>query len=99
MFWENSDFLAVRQGEGVFKNIGPAELIGCFNCGGCPGKRIVDRAKLLVKGGADVIALSASMHNSCDGHGVCPFYDTIQKTLANQLGSIIIVDPTTRRGV
>lgn len=96
--WENKDFLAVRQGEGVFKNVGPAELVGCFTCGGCPGKKIVDRATLLVRGGADIIALSSSMQDTVDGFA-CPYYQTMRQALSKQFKSVIIVDPMTSEGL
>ena len=96
--WENTDLLAVRQGYGVFKDIGPLELIGCFTCGGCPGKKIVERANLLVKAGADIIALSSSMQNTGDG-SACPYYESIREALGKQLKSVIIVDPLTSRGM
>ncbi len=96
--WENKDFLAVREGSGVFKNVGAAELIGCFTCGGCPGKQVVDRARLLIKGGADIIALSSSIHYANDGCG-CPYYAHIRKELDKQLKSVIIIDPVTNSGM
>lgn len=46
-------------GKLAFEGVGPSEIVGIVSCGGCPGKRAVSRAKMLVDRGAEVIALAS----------------------------------------
>lgn len=81
-----ADFRTIREKSGIFENINEdIELVGFTNCGGCPGKKSVLRAKMLVDRGADTIAFA-----SCIGKGTpigypCPFakrmQDLVQKTV------------------
>ena len=44
-----TDFLTVAQGKGSFASLGEeCEIMGFVSCGGCPGKRAVARAQMLV---------------------------------------------------
>ena len=53
------DFKAIQGKTGVFTGIDTdIEITGFTNCGGCPGKKAVLRAKELVKRGADTIAFA-----------------------------------------
>ena len=55
-----ADFKAVRNKTGVFEGVQEEiELIGFANCGGCPAKKSILRARELVKRGADTIALAS----------------------------------------
>ena len=46
----------VREKKGVFEGVREdIEIIGFINCGGCPAKKSVLRARELVKRGADTI--------------------------------------------
>jgi predicted metal-binding protein len=51
----STDFSVARAGKGAFEATGPAEVIGLVSCGGCPGKRAVSRAKVMIDRGADAI--------------------------------------------
>jgi len=53
----NTDFKVASEGKLAFQEIGPSEIIGFVSCGGCPGKRAVSRAKLMVERGAEAIVL------------------------------------------
>ena len=47
-----ADFIAIRNKRGSFADLdGELELIGFTNCGGCPGKRVLLKAKLLIDRG------------------------------------------------
>lgn len=48
-----TDFSFAAQGKGAFEELGPCEVIGFVSCGGCPGKRAVARARMLVDRGAE----------------------------------------------
>lgn len=81
-----TDFRVISQRQGAFEGVTEEiEIIGFCNCGGCPGKRTVLRARELVRRGADTIALA-----SCIGLGTplgypCPFTAKIKSLLANDL--------------
>lgn len=49
----NTDFKVAKEGEFAFEETGPVEVIGFVSCGGCPGKRAVTRAKMMVDRGAE----------------------------------------------
>lgn len=55
-----ADFKAVREKTGVFDGVeDEIVIIGFINCGGCPGKKAVLRARELVKRGADTLAFAS----------------------------------------
>ena len=49
-----TDFKAIKDKIGAFADEDNIELVGFTNCGGCPGKRAVLRARLLKSRGADI---------------------------------------------
>ncbi|SCM79192.1 putative CGGC domain protein [uncultured Sporomusa sp.] len=97
MTWQTKDFAAVKKGAGVFRDLGPAVVVGSIACAGCPGKRVVDRAKLLIKCGADIIAVSSCMSSTASDKNACPYYEHILAELSKQLRSTIVID--CRNGV
>lgn len=80
------DFATVREKGGAFANVDePIEIVGFINCGGCPGKKAVLRARELVKRGADTIAFT-----SCIGKGTpigypCPFAKKMKDIIQNDV--------------
>ncbi len=92
MTWETKDFAAAKKGAGVFRDLGPAAVVGYIACAGCPGKRVVDSAKLLIKCGADIIAMSSCMNSTDAGGNACPYYERIRQELSKQLRSTIVID-------
>ena len=55
-----TDFRMMREKKGAFEGIDEEiEVIGFINCGGCPGKKAVLRARELVKRGADTIVFAS----------------------------------------
>jgi len=55
-----TDFKFIREKKGAFENITEdIEIIGFVNCGGCPGKKAVLRARKLVEKGADTIVFAS----------------------------------------
>ena len=59
-----TDFVTAAKGKGSFEAFGECQIVGFVSCGGCPGKRAVARAKMLVDRGAEAVALA-----SCIGKG------------------------------
>ena len=93
-----ADFRAVRQKTGAFSEVGPEEeieWIGFINCGGCPGKKAVLRAKELVKRGADTIAFASCIQKGTPIGYPCPFADTMKELLRKSLPeSVRLIDYT-----
>ena len=51
-----TDFKFVKERKGAFDGVEEdIEILGFINCGGCPGKKAVLRARELAKRGADII--------------------------------------------
>ncbi len=86
-----SDFLVATNGSHAFEELGPTEIVGFVSCGGCPGKRAVTRAKMLVDRGADAIVLA-----SCISHGnpigfACPHYEQMRAAIERKIGAEILL--------
>ena len=54
-----TDFKMVREHKGAFESQEDIEIIGFINCGGCPGKKSLLRARKLIERGADTIAFAS----------------------------------------
>lgn len=61
------------------------EIIGFANCGGCPGKKAVLRAKLLVERGADTIAFASCIQKGTPIGYPYPFHARMKKLLQTWL--------------
>ena len=91
-----SDFKAIKSKTGVFEGVSEdIEIIGFVNCGGCPGKRSVLRARELVKRGADTIAFASCIQRGNPLGYPCPFAKKMRDIVSNDLSdSITILDYT-----
>ena len=91
-----SDFKAIKAKTGVFEGVSEdIEIIGFVNCGGCPGKRSVLRARELVKRGADTIAFASCIQRGNPLGYPCPFEKKMRDIVSNDLSdSITILDYT-----
>ena len=77
----SSCFKVIKAREGAFKGISEdIEIVGFINCGGCPGKKSVLRAQMLVERGADTIVFASCIQKGTPIGYPCPFYKKI-KTL------------------
>ena len=72
--------------EGVEENI---ELVGFCNCGGCPGKRAVLRARLLAERGADTIAFASCIQKGTPIGYPCPFAKKMKELIEKDLGGAV----------
>lgn len=90
-----TDFSFAAQGKGAFEELGPCEVIGFVSCGGCPGKRAVARAKMLVDRGAEAVALASCI---CKGNPIsfpCPHHETMHAAIRKKLGDgVPVLDHT-----
>lgn len=90
-----TDFKAAREGTFAFQESGAAEIIGFVTCGGCPGKRAVARAKMLVERGAETILLASCIAKGNPIGFPCPHFAAMKAAIAKKLGpDIPIIDWT-----
>ena len=91
-----TDFRMIRERQGVFEGITEEiELIGFINCGGCPGKRAVLRARELVKRGADTIVFASCIQKGTPIGYPCPFARKMREIVSDTVGEEIkILDYT-----
>lgn len=91
-----TDFRMVREKKGVFEGIeDDIEIIGFINCGGCPAKKAVLRARELVKRGADTIVFASCIQKGTPIGYPCPFAKKMKDLIANDLGdSVKLLDYT-----
>ncbi len=91
-----TDFRMVREKKGVFENIKEdIEITGFINCGGCPAKKAVLRARELVKRGADTIAFASCIQKGTPIGYPCPFSKKMKDLIKNDLGdSVKLLDYT-----
>lgn len=90
------DFQIIRDKTGVFEGLNEnIELVGFINCGGCPGKRAVLRARELVKRGADTIIFASCIQKGTPLGYPCPFARKMKELVIKEVGeSIRILDYT-----
>lgn len=90
------DFKAIQNKTGTFAGVQEEiEIIGFANCGGCPGKKAVLRARELVKRGADTIAFASCIQKGTPIGYPCPFAMKMKNVIAADLGdSVQLLDHT-----
>lgn len=82
-----TDFRAIREKQGAFAGVdGEIEIVGFANCGGCPGKKALLRARELVKRGADTIAFASCIQKGTPIGYSCPFAKKMRELVAEDLG-------------
>ncbi len=84
-----SCFKVAKGGKLAFEEIGPVEIVGVLSCGGCPGKRAVTRAKLMVDRGAEIIVLSSCISRGNPVGFPCPHYEMIKEAIVKKIGTEI----------
>lgn len=84
------DFKTIRQKLGAFEGVEEdIELVGFCNCGGCPGKRAVLRARLLAERGADTIAFASCIQKGTPIGYPCPFAKKMKELIEKDLGGAV----------
>ena len=82
-----TDFKMIREKKGAFEGIEEEiELIGFCNCGGCPAKKAVLRARKLVERGADTIAFASWIQKGTPIGYPCPFAKKMKEIIEKDLG-------------
>ncbi|MBI9109709.1 CGGC domain-containing protein [Maridesulfovibrio ferrireducens] len=89
------DFKVTANGTLGFESTGPVEIVGFVSCGGCPGKRAVARAKMMVDRGAEIIAFASCISKGNPIGYACPFFEEIKSAVIRKVGpEIEILDYT-----
>ena len=93
------DFQAIRERSGSFAGEEEIELVGFINCGGCPGKKSVLRARSLVSQGADTIAFASCIQKGTPIGYPCPFAKRMKELVQREVGdNVRILDYTHEAG-
>ncbi|BAE82415.1 hypothetical protein DSY0626 [Desulfitobacterium hafniense Y51] len=86
-----TDFKVAREGKLAFAETGPVEVIGFLSCGGCPGKKAISRAKLMVDRGAEIIAFASCIKKGNPIGFPCPHFAQINEAVVKKVGSEVQV--------
>lgn len=86
-----TDFKCAREGTSAFEPFAPCEIVGFVSCGGCPGKRAVARAKILVDRGAEAVFLASCISKGKPIDIPCPHYETMKAAIEKKLGENVPV--------
>lgn len=85
-----TDFRMIREKKGAFEGIEEEiEIVGFINCGGCPAKKAVLRARELVKRGAGTIVFASCIQKGTPIGYPCPFARRMKEIIAKDLGEEI----------
>ncbi|MDL2294342.1 CGGC domain-containing protein [Ruminococcaceae bacterium OttesenSCG-928-D13] len=77
---------------GAFSGIdGDITITGINTCGGCPGKKAVSRAALMVKQGAEAIALCSCIEKGTPIGFACPHKEEMLSAIKKKVGSEITI--------
>lgn len=83
-------FMVVNNKKCVFEKVeDEIEIIGFSTCGGCPGKKVISRAKEMIRRGADTIVLASCMTKGTPIQFPCPHVGQIMKALESNLSKEI----------
>jgi predicted metal-binding protein len=86
-----TDFIVTKNGKGAFQETGPVDIVGFVTCGGCPGKKAIPRAKMLIERGAEAIVFASCISRGNPIGFPCPHYTTIRDVVMKAIGSEIPV--------
>lgn len=74
---------------------GEIEVVGMTTCGGCPGKRAVNRAEEMVNRGADTIVFASCITRGTPIGFVCPHAEVMMRAVRKAVGDAVrIIDYT-----
>ena len=91
----NTDFKVAAEGVKAFAETGPVEVMGFISCGGCPGKRAVARAKVMVERGAKAIVFASCISRGNPIGIPCPHWGSMRESIGKAVGSeIVLIDYT-----
>ena len=82
----NTDFIVAKQGKCAFEETGPVDIIGFLSCGGCPGKKAVTRAQLLVDRGAEAVVFASCISKGNPIGFACPHFEKMKEAIEKKIG-------------
>lgn len=83
-------FKMIREKDGSFSGTQEdIEIVGFINCGGCPGKKTILRARELVDRGADTIVFASCIQRGTPIEYPCPFAKDMENNIQNDLPDTI----------
>jgi predicted metal-binding protein len=85
----NTDFKIAKEGKQAFAETGPVEILGYVSCGGCPGKRAIARAKLMVDCGVEAIVFASCISQGNPIGYPCPHYENMRDAVIKKIGNKI----------
>lgn len=88
------DFKIAKDGKCAFEPTGPVEIVGFVSCGGCCGKKVVARAKMLVDRGAEAVVFASCITKGNPIHYACPHYEAIKKAVVHALPQLRLIEWT-----
>ncbi|MBU2590506.1 MAG: CGGC domain-containing protein [Nitrospinae bacterium] len=80
-----ADFKAALKGRFAFEKTGPVEIVGFVSCGGCPGKRAVPRAQMMIGRGAEIIVLASCLARGNPIDYPCPHFQKIREAIRKNI--------------
>ena len=81
-----TDFKVIREKQGAFEGVEEdIDIVGFSNCGGCPGKKAVLRARELVGRGADTLAFASCIQRGNPIGYPCPFAKKMKDIILQDL--------------
>ncbi len=86
-----NDFKCAAAGSAGFETLAPVEIVGFVSCGGCPGKAAVARAEMMVRKGAEAIALASCIGRGAPYQWPCPNFDAMLRAVRRRVGESIKV--------
>jgi len=84
-----TDFRVAKEGKGAFEKSGPVDIVGFVSCGGCPGEKVLGRAKMLVSRGAEAIVFASCISKGNRMGRPCQHYETSKKVIEQTICSDI----------
>ena len=84
-----TDFKVAQAGNLGFEKTGPVEIVGYISCGGCPGKRAISRARIMVERGAEAIAFASCISKGNPIGYPCPHYANMRDAIIKAVGGEI----------
>ena len=82
----STDFKVAKAGKCAFEDVGPSEVVGFVSCGGCPGKRAIPRAKMMIERGAEAIVFASCMKKGNPIGFACPHFEDIKRATEKAVG-------------
>lgn len=82
----STDFKIAKEGTLAFEETGPVEIVGFVSCGGCPGKKAVKRAEMMVERGAEAIVFASCISKGNPISFPCPHYASMKEAVLKKLG-------------